>query len=134
MAGGGEPGAAGPPIALHDAWAVDDLDDLSIEALDDTVVLQEVAEQTSYGQIFLNDLVRRQRRLALSVACVFLLLLFGLPLVNLASPQVASLPVLGLSLSWLVLAVLVYPLLLVLAWYFTTTARALEDEFVDLVR
>ncbi len=134
MAGGGEPGAAGPPIALDDAWPVDDLDDLSIEALDDTIVLQEVAEQTSYGQIFLNDLVRRQRRLALSVAGVFLLLLFGLPLVNLAFPQVASLPVLGLSLSWLVLAVLVYPLLLVLAWYFTTTARALEDEFVDLVR
>ncbi len=134
MAGGGETGASGPPIALDDAWSVDELDDLSIEALDDTIVLQEVAEQTSYGQIFLNDLVRRQRRLALSVAGVFLLLLFGLPLVNLAFPQVASLPVLGLSLSWLVLAVLVYPLLLVLAWYFTTTARALEDEFVDLVR
>lgn len=134
MAGGGEIGATGPPTALDDAWSVDDLDDAPIEALDDTTVLQEVAEQTSYGQIFLNDLVRRQRRLALSVAGVFLLLLFGLPLVNLAFPQVAGLPVLGLPLSWLILAVLVYPLLLVLAWYFTTTARALEDEFVDLVR
>ena len=133
MAGAGETGAP-VPIAVDDAWAVDEVDDLSIEALDDTVVLQEVAEQTSYGQIFLNDLVRRQRRLALSVAGVFLLLLFGLPLVNLAFPEVAALPVMGLSLSWLLLAVLVYPLLLALAWYFTTTARALEDEFVDLVR
>ena len=134
MAGGGEAGDSGPLIALGHAWTIDGLDDLPIAALDDTTVLQEVAEQTSYGQIFLNELIRRQRRLAVSVAGVFLLLLFGLPVVNLQFPEVASLPVLGLPLSWLVLGVLIYPLLLVLALYFVYTARALEDEFLDLIR
>jgi hypothetical protein len=96
--------------------------------------LQEVAEQTSYGEIFLADLVRRQRRLSLSVAGVYLLFLCALPLVNLLVPDLAGLAVLGLPLGWLVLAVAVYPLLWGLAYYFVTTARHYEDEFTELVR
>lgn len=98
------------------------------------VVLQEVAEQTSYGELLMADLIRRQRRLALSVAGVFLVLLLGLPLVNLLLPTVAALPVFGLPLTWVLLAVLIYPLLWSLGWYFSTTARALEDEFVAYAR
>lgn len=97
-------------------------------------LLQEVAEQTTYGEIFLADLIRRQRRLALSVAGVFLALLCSLPLLNLLLPRLADLPILGLPLAWVLLGILVYPLLWVLGWYFTTTAATLEDEFVDLVR
>lgn len=97
-------------------------------------IIKEVAEQTSYGEIFLSDLIRRQRRLALSVAAVFLLLLFGLPLLNLLLPSLVALPILGLPLSWLLVAVAIYPLLWGLALYFTTTARAVDDEFVKLIR
>jgi uncharacterized membrane protein (DUF485 family) len=99
-----------------------------------SVVLQEVAEQTSYGEIFLNDLIRRQRRLSLRLAAVFLALLVGLPLVNLAMPAIMGLTIVGLPLSWLMLAVLTYPLLWLLAVYFTIAARTIEDEFMDLVR
>lgn len=101
---------------------------------DESPFLQEVEEQTSYGEIFLAELIRRQRRLSLSVAGVFLALLFGLPVLNLQFPAVAEIPVLGLPLSWLLLAVVIYPLLWVLGLYFTTTAHAIEDEFIDLVR
>lgn len=130
------PAAAGgqdaPPVGELEFAA--DLTDDAFAADAAAVVLQEVAEQTSYGELLLADLIRRQRRLALSVAGVFLVLLLGLPLVNLFLPSVAALPVFGLPLTWVLLAVLIYPLLWLLGWYFSTTARALEDEFVGYVR
>lgn len=97
-------------------------------------VVRELAEQTSYGEVFLHDLIRRQRRLSLSVAALFLVLLFAVPLVNLALPALAALPLFGLPAAWLLLAVILYPVLWGLGLYFTTTARAIEDSFADLVR
>src|SRR5438874_5690743 len=84
-----------------------DLDELL--AADDPAIL-EVAEQTTYGEIVLDDLIRRQRALSISVAGAFLLLLFTLPLFNILFPRLGALPVLGLPLSWLLLAVLIYPI------------------------
>ncbi len=115
--------------ALDEALA--DLDDLLVE---DDEPLQELAEQTTYGEIVLSDLIRRQLTLSLSVASVFLLLLFGLPLFNLLFPALGALPILGLPLSWLLLGVLIYPLLWLLSYYYVTTSKKFEAEFVDLVR
>lgn len=106
------------------------MDLLSVDGLP----LQEVAEQTVYGEVMLDDLIRRQLALALSVASAFLLLLFGLPLFNLLFPELSGLPLFGLSLSWLLLAVLIYPILWLLAYYFVTTSQKFEDEFIELVR
>jgi uncharacterized membrane protein (DUF485 family) len=117
------------------ATELDDRDGELPEPVDDeSLSLQEVAEQTAYGEIFLADLISRQRRLALSVAAVYLLLIAALPLVNLATPELLGLRLLGLPIGWLLLAVLVYPLLWALGYYFVATARAYEDEFTDLVR
>ena len=96
--------------------------------------LQEVAEQTPYGEILLEDLIRRQRRLAMSVAAAFLVILFGLPLMNLLFPELVQMRVLGLPMSWLALAVLVYPIVWTLAVYYVVTSRKYEDEFTKLVR
>lgn len=124
-----------PAQRQPDRQADDDLlEDEFVDLLPDDLALQEVAEQTTYGEIVLEDLVRRQRALSLSVAAVFLLLLFGLPLFNVLFPELGALPVFGLPLSWLLLAVLIYPLLWLLAWYYVTTSRKYEDEFTDLVR
>jgi uncharacterized membrane protein (DUF485 family) len=120
-------------LDAEDELLDEELPDLA-ELLPDDLALQEVAEQTTYGEVVLEDLVRRQRALSLSVAAVFLLLLFGLPLFNALFPQLGALPVAGLPLSWLLLAVLIYPLLWLLAWYYVTTSRKYEDEFTDLVR
>jgi uncharacterized membrane protein (DUF485 family) len=139
---------AGAPRRAHssDAWAsssrADSLEPLDAAAqlsavepvTDPSAVLQEVAEQTSYGEIFLNDLIRRQRRLSLSVAAVFFAVLIGLPALNSVGPMIMALPILGIPLTWLLLAVLIYPFLWLLAFHFTMTARAIEEEFVDLVR
>jgi uncharacterized membrane protein (DUF485 family) len=117
------------PEELEDELA--ELDDL---LADDDLAIQEVAEQTTYGEIVLDDLIRRQIMLAVSVASAFLLLLFGLPIFNLLFPSLVAVPVFGLPLNWLLLAVLIYPILWALAYYFVTTARKFEDEFIELVR
>ncbi len=112
----------------------DELADLDALLAEDERPILEVAEQTTYGEVVLGDLIRRQLTLGLSVASAFLLLLFGLPIFNLLFPELAALPVFGLPLSWLLLAVLIYPLLWVLAYYYVTTAQKFEDEFTELVR
>jgi len=96
--------------------------------------LQEIAEQTAYGEILLEELIRRQLRLGISVAAAFLILLFGLPLMNLLFPELVQMRVLGLPLTWLALAVLVYPFLWCLAVYYVSTSRKYEDEFTELVK
>jgi uncharacterized membrane protein (DUF485 family) len=119
----------GEPLELDDELAGLDA---FLATADDALV--EVAEQTTYGEVVLEDLIRRQLTLSLSVAGAFLLLLFGLPLFNLLFPDLAALSVLGLPLSWLLLAVLIYPVLWVLAYYYVATSRKYEREFDELVR
>jgi uncharacterized membrane protein (DUF485 family) len=126
--------SAARTVADPNSDGLDEFSELDDLVAGDDPALQEVAEQTTYGEIVLGDLIRRQLALSLSVAGAFLLLLFGLPIFNLLFPQLGALPVLGLPLSWLLLAVLIYPILWVLALYYVTTSRTFEDEFTELVR
>ena len=124
---------------IDDAIAPEPLDEAAVmEELEALLpadeALQEIAEQTAYGAVLLEDLIRRQLMLAISVAAVFLVILFGLPLMNLAFPELVQMRVLGLPMSWLALAVLVYPFVWVLAVYFVSTSKKNEDEFTELVR
>jgi len=121
------------PIELDAADEMISLEELSALKTEDAA-LQEIAEQTTYGEILLEDLIRRQLVLSLNVAGVFLVILFGLPLVNLLLPQLVAMPVLGLPLGWLVLAVLLFPTLWALAAYFVSTAKKYEDDFTELVK
>lgn len=123
-----------PPRGPSDDGLEDELAELDALLADDQGPILEVAEQTPYGEVVLGALIRRQFTLSLTVAVAFLILLFGLPLFNLLFPELGALPILGLPLSWLLLAVLIYPVLWVLAYYYVTTARTFEDEFTDLVR
>ena len=135
--GWGLPAAAveiDPLTFLPDAPADDPaFDELGAPPQDDDA-LQEIAEQTPYGEILLEDLIRRQLRLGVSVAAVFLIILFGLPLMNLGFPGLVQMHVLGLPMAWLGLAMLIYPFVWVLAWYFVVTSRKYEDEFTELVK
>jgi uncharacterized protein DUF485 len=124
-----EADAAGPEALVDDA-AFDELGALP----PDDDALQEIAEQTPYGEILLEDLIRRQLRLGISVAAVFLIILLGLPLMNLGFPGLVQMHVLGLPMAWLALAMLIYPFVWVLAWYFVATSRKYEDEFTELVK
>lgn len=113
-----------------DALLADELEPLPFE----DEALLEIAEQTPYGEVLLEDLIRHQLTLGVSVAAVFLVILLGLPLMNVLFPELVAMRVLGLPMSWLALAVLVYPLVWVLAIYFVSTAKKYEDDFTELVR
>jgi len=76
----------------------------------------------------LRRLMRRQAALSLRVAAVFVLLLLGLPLLNLYAPQLAATRVGGFTFSWLFLGVLFYPITWILSAYFVRNSDRIEAE------
>jgi O-antigen/teichoic acid export membrane protein len=69
---------------------------------------------------------RRQLRSALAALVLLGLLLFGLPLVLSALPELGRLRVFDIPLAWLAVAVLPYPLLAVLARWQLRRAERIE--------
>ena len=85
-----------------------------------------------HSEQFLRGLMRRQLRLSVSCASAFLLLLFGLPLMNFFAPEFMATRVWGFTLSWLVLGVLFFPYVWIIARLFITRSMALEAAEVRL--
>jgi uncharacterized membrane protein (DUF485 family) len=81
-----------------------------------------------------GHLMRRQAKLGLSVAAVFILLLVGLPLANLYAPELMGARLGGFTFSWLFLAVLLYPLTWVLSWLFVKKTEEIEHEQAQELR
>ena len=75
-------------------------------------------------------MMKKQLRLSLSVAIVFVAILIGLPLVNLYLPELAKTRIAGFTLTWLILGVLFYPLTWVLSTWFVKGSERLEDEII----
>jgi uncharacterized membrane protein (DUF485 family) len=75
----------------------------------------------------LGRVMRRQVRLSLGVASVFLGIVFLLPVFNLYFPDIASQKVGGFTLTWLILGVLFYPITWGLSAIFIRQSNALED-------
>jgi hypothetical protein len=73
-----------------------------------------------------DSIMHRQAALSRKVAAVFLIILLGLPLVNLRYPEQANAPVAGFTLTWLFLGVLFYPITWVLSWYFIRESDRIE--------
>lgn len=85
---------------------------------------QEVAALT-------KKMMGRQLRLSLRVAVVFVLILVGLPLINLFFPELAKTNIGGFTLTWLILGVLFYPLTWVLSFWFVRDSERLEEEMIS---
>jgi uncharacterized membrane protein (DUF485 family) len=78
----------------------------------------------------LGLVMRKQASLSLGVAAIFVAILIALPLVNLYAPKLAATPVGGFSLTWLVLAVLFYPITWLLSTYFVNASERVEAQLV----
>lgn len=76
----------------------------------------------------LRRVMRRQAALSLRVAATFILLLVLLPLANLYLPEAMGTKIGGFSLSWLILAVLFYPITWALSAFFVRRSEDLERE------
>lgn len=84
-----------------------------------------------HSEEFLHGLMKRQLKLSVSCASAFLLVLFGMPLLNYLAPELMAQRVAGFTLSWLVLGVLFFPYVWVIARLFITRSVALECAEVD---
>lgn len=78
-----------------------------------------------------RHVMHRQAALSLRVASVFIVLVFGLPLVNTYLPDLANTPVLGFSATWLFLGVLFFPITWLLSAYFIRASDQIEAECAD---
>jgi uncharacterized membrane protein len=96
--------------------------------------LREIEEQTPVGLVYLDALMRRQRRLSLVVAGALILLLLAQPLVAMFVPAYASIRVLDIPLPWLLLGFAAYPVMVLLGFLYVREAEATDDDFADLLR
>ena len=88
-----------------------------------------------HSEEFLHILMRRQLRLSVACAAMFLLVLLGLPLANYLLPELMATRVAGFTLTWLVVGVLFFPFVWVIAYVFIKRSIALEDaEVAEVTR
>jgi len=83
-----------------------------------------------HSEEFLQGLMKRQLKLSIACAVAFLLVLFGLPILNYIAPSLMATRVGGFPLSWLVLGVLFFPYVWIIARIFITRSMALESSEV----
>ena len=79
-------------------------------------------------QAALRTIMRRQAALSLRVAAVFVLLLILLPLANLYLPDLMGTKISGFTLTWIILAILFYPITWLLSAYFVRESDRIEGE------
>ncbi|YCK80537.1 hypothetical protein M1D89_15740 [Arthrobacter sp. D3-18] len=93
----------------------------------------EVAEDSDAGRIFIRSLIRSQLRLALVVACGFLVILAVIAAFLVYGPGVAETRIFGIPLDWLVLGAGIYPVIGLSAWLYNRAAARNEARYQDLV-
>lgn len=93
----------------------------------------EIDAQSEIGEIYMRSLLRAQLRLALGVLLVLAVTVGALPLMFHLAPGFFRRPVLGMPLSWMILAIGVYPLLVLLAWRYVRSADRNEQAFEQVV-
>lgn len=94
---------------------------------------REIDEQTRVGEVYMRSLVRTQLRLALFVCTLLGCVVGGLPLLFLLVPELSEVRLLGVPLAWAVLAGLIYPAFVAVAWLYVRQAERNERDFADLV-
>jgi uncharacterized membrane protein (DUF485 family) len=82
----------------------------------------------------LARVLKRQSRLGLAVAAVFVVVLVGLPLANMFSPASVEFKVGGFTATWLFLGVLFYIVTAGLAFVFVNASNKIEDETISEYR
>ena len=81
-----------------------------------------------HSEEFLQRLMRRQLRLSIACAAAFMLVLFGLPLLNYFEPDLMATRVGGFTLTWLILGVLMFPFVWLISGIFIKRSLKMETE------
>jgi hypothetical protein len=93
----------------------------------------EIDAQSEVGQIYLRTLLRAQLRLALGILLALGLTIGALPLLFTVAPGLSTHHILGMPVSWGVLAFGCYPVLVLLAWRYVRLAERNERAFARVV-
>jgi hypothetical protein len=94
---------------------------------------RDLDEQSNLGEVYMADLMAAQLWLAAKVLAFGAAGLGGLPLLFLLVPSTRNLDIGPVPLAWLVLAVVVYPVAVVVARYYVRASERIEAEFSDVV-
>lgn len=94
----------------------------------------EIDAQSALGRIYMGSLLRAQLRLAGVVILAIGATAIGLPLLFAALPGLAERTVGGVPASWLVLALAIYPAMVLAGWWYVRAAERTERDFADEVR
>ncbi len=98
-----------------------------------TTATSEIDAQSEVGEIYVRTLLRAQLRLALSILVALGLTVGVLPLLFLLVPALTSHQVLGMPVSWGLLAFGCYPVLVILGWRYLRLAERNERAFARVV-
>ena len=93
----------------------------------------DIDEETRLGGVYLGSLLREQMWLALRIVAVLTVTICSLPLVFHLVPGLTDVDLLGMPLSWLLLGIVVYPVLVLLGWRYVHRAERNERDFADLM-
>lgn len=87
-----------------------------------------------HSESFLHTLMRRQLKLSIACAAMFVIALFGLPLANYYYPEVMATRVFGFTLTWFILGVAFFPYVWIISAVFIKRSMALEEAEVQEVQ
>jgi hypothetical protein len=93
----------------------------------------DIDEETRLGGVYLGSLLREQMWLALRIVTLLILAIGSLPLMFYLVPGLTDVVLLGMPLSWLLLGIVVYPVLVLLGWRYVRSAERNERDFADLM-
>ncbi|MFT3661005.1 MAG: hypothetical protein QM809_06300 [Gordonia sp. (in: high G+C Gram-positive bacteria)] len=93
----------------------------------------EVTEQTAVGEHLVRGLVRAQLGLALRIGLAVVALFVAIPLLGLWVDDFATASVAGISVNWIVLGLLPYPVLYFAGRLYIRLAEQAERDFMKLI-
>jgi len=93
----------------------------------------DLQDDSSYGRLLLRSLMRAQLGLSLMCLALALTVTASYPIIAALVPAAGRVRILGLPLTLVVLGAGIYPVLLVIGWFYNRQASQLETRFIDLV-
>ncbi|WP_454164530.1 hypothetical protein [Gordonia iterans] len=93
----------------------------------------EVTEQTEVGEHLVGELVRAQLGLALRIGLAVAALFVAIPLIGLWVDGFAAATLFGISINWIVLGLLPYPILYLAGRLHIRLAEQAERHFMQLM-
>jgi putative solute:sodium symporter small subunit len=93
----------------------------------------EIDAQSELGEIYVGALLRSQLRQAVGTLAALAVTVGALPLAFHLFPALTAHHVLGMPISWVLLAFGCYPVLVLLAWRYVRASERIEDGFTHVV-